>query len=112
IGVLASRYPDRSFPTVSPELRVVADPVIARTAAWYEFFPRSCPGKKGAHGTFADCERHLAEIAEMGFDIVYFPPIHPIGRSYRKGKNNNPKAETGDAGSPWGIGAAEGGHKS
>ena len=106
------RHPDRRFAThYDRELRVVVDPVLARFGAWYEMFPRSCPGKAGAHGTFKDVEAHLPRIAEMGFDVLYFPPIHPIGRAYRKGKNNSPVCQPGDPGSPWGIGAAEGGHK-
>ena len=107
-----ARYPDRRFSTVHPELRVVVDPVLARFGAWYEMFPRSCPGKEGTHGTFKDCEKQLERIARMGFDILYLPPIHPIGRAFRKGKNNNPAAQPDDVGSPWGIGAEEGGHKS
>jgi starch synthase (maltosyl-transferring) len=110
---LMARFPDRRFSTVArPELRVMVDPVLARFGAWYEMFPRSCPGKEGAHGTFKDCEKHLSRVAGMGFDILYLPPIHPIGRAYRKGKNNHPVAQPDDVGSPWGIGASEGGHKS
>ena len=109
---LMARYPDRHFSTTHPELHIVVDPVLARFGAWYEIFPRSCPGKRGAHGTFKDCERHLPRVASMGFDILYLPPIHPIGRAFRKGKNNNPSSQPDDVGSPWGIGAAEGGHKS
>jgi len=86
------------------ELRVTVDPVKARFSTWYEMFPRST-------GTFNDCAGLLPEIKEMGFDVLYFPPIHPIGTSFRKGKNNSPKAEPGDPGSPWGIGGKEGGHK-
>ncbi|MFD2518726.1 alpha-1,4-glucan--maltose-1-phosphate maltosyltransferase [Salinimicrobium flavum] len=80
-------------------------------SAWYEFFPRSASPEKGRHGTFKDCENVLPEVADMGFDVVYFPPIHPIGRSHRKGLNNAVDAEEGDPGSPWAIGAKEGGHK-
>lgn len=110
-GVMA-RYPDRSHATrYGRELRVVVDPVLARTGAWYEMFPRSCPGRSGAHGTFKDVEAHLPRIAEMGFDVLYFPPIHPIGEAFRKGKNNNPKCQPGEPGSAWGIGGKEGGHK-
>ena len=112
LAQVAARYPDRQFATLHPELRVVVDPVLARTSAWYEMFPRSCPGKAGPHGTFADCEKQLPRISKMGFDVLYLPPIHPIGRSFRKGKNNNPTAQPDDVGSPWGIGASEGGHKS
>jgi starch synthase (maltosyl-transferring) len=109
---LALRYPDRRFATEStPELAIIVDPVRARFSSWYEFFPRSTSEKLGAHGTFADCERRLPYIAEMGFNVVYMPPIHPIGRMFRKGPNNNPESQPGDAGSPWAIGATEGGHK-
>ncbi len=112
LAMLAHRYPDRSHATrYERELKVSVDPVLARTGAWYEIFPRSCPGKKGAHGTFQDVERFLPRVAEMGFDVLYLPPIHPIGQSFRKGKNNNPTCQPGEPGSPWGIGAAEGGHR-
>lgn len=80
-------------------------------SSWYEFFPRSASPEKGRHGTFKDCEKVLPEIAKMGFDVVYFPPIHPIGRSHRKGVNNAVNSQEGDPGSPWAIGAKEGGHK-
>ncbi|GIW81870.1 MAG: alpha-1,4-glucan:maltose-1-phosphate maltosyltransferase [Gemmatales bacterium] len=93
------------------ELRVVVEPVKARFSTWYEMFPRSCAGEPGKHGTFRDCENRLPYIAEMGFDVLYFPPIHPIGRSFRKGKNNSLTCTPDDVGSPWGIGSEEGGHK-
>jgi starch synthase (maltosyl-transferring) len=109
---LALRYPDRRFATESDrELWIVVDPMRARFSSWYEFFPRSTAKVPGVHGTFADCEKRLTTIAEMGFNVVYLPPIHPIGRLFRKGKNNSPEAEPGDCGSPWAIGSAEGGHK-
>ena len=109
---LALRYPDKRFATEStPELTIVVDPVQARFSSWYEFFPRSTAEKPGAHGTFADCEKRLPYVAEMGFNVVYLPPIHPIGRMFRKGPNNNPESQPGDFGSPWAIGATEGGHK-
>ena len=92
------------------DLAVIVERRRALFSAWYELFPRSCCGEPGGHGTFRDCERLLPEIARMGFDVVYFPPIHPIGRTNRKGKNNSVVAETEDPGSPWAIGAAEGGH--
>jgi starch synthase (maltosyl-transferring) len=109
---LVLRYPDKRFATESNhELTIVVDPVRARFSSWYEFFPRSTAENPGLHGTFADCEKRLPYIAEMGFNVVYMPPIHPIGRSFRKGKNNNPESQPGDHGSPWAIGAKEGGHK-
>ncbi len=112
VAAVAKRHPDRRLATRhSPELRVVVDPVLARFGAWYEMFPRSCPGRDGEHGTFADVERHLRRIADLGFDVLYLPPIHPIGRTFRKGRNNSPVCKPGDVGSPWGIGAVEGGHK-
>jgi starch synthase (maltosyl-transferring) len=92
------------------ELKVQVDPFLAQFGAWYELFPRSL-GRDG-HGTFRDVIRHLPRIAAMGFDILYLPPIHPIGHSFRKGKNNEPEGRPGEPGSPWAIGAAEGGHKS
>jgi starch synthase (maltosyl-transferring) len=84
----------------------------ARFSSWYEMFPRSAAAKPGIHGTFKDCERLLPYVASMGFDTLYLPPIHPIGRAHRKGKNNAVVCAASDPGSPWAIGAAEGGHKS
>ena len=92
-------------------LGVVVDDERARFSAWYELFPRSCAPAPGKHGTFKDCEVWLPRIAEMGFNVVYFPPIHPVGRVNRKGKNNTLTPGPDDVGSPWAIGAAEGGHK-
>ncbi|MGH7980384.1 MAG: maltotransferase domain-containing protein, partial [Limisphaerales bacterium] len=112
LDALMARYPDRRLASVyARELRVTVDPPLARFSAWYELFPRSL-GPEGRHGTFKDCEAALPRIAEMGFDILYLPPIHPIGKSFRKGKNNNPKSQPGEPGSPWAIGSSEGGHKS
>jgi starch synthase (maltosyl-transferring) len=105
LAVLASRYPDLTSATHYRELRVGVDSVKARFSTWYEMFPRS-------YGTFKDCERILPEIAEMGFDVLYFPPVHPIGHTHRKGKNNLCEAAPGEPGSPWAIGSKEGGHKS
>jgi starch synthase (maltosyl-transferring) len=108
---LMTRYPDRGFAhTYNKELSVTVDRARARFSTWYEFFPRSCASGK-RHATFKDCEARLAYVAAMGFDVVYLPPIHPIGRSFRKGKNNSLTCEPGDVGSPWAIGAMEGGHK-
>lgn len=112
LSELMERHPDRHLATrFDRELRVMVDPVLARFSAWYELFPRSL-GREGRHGTFRDVELHLPRIADMGFDVLYFPPIHPIGQSFRKGKNNNPVCQPGEPGSPWAIGAKEGGHKS
>ncbi len=80
-------------------------------SSWYEVFPRSTASVPGKHGTFKDVETVIPLVAEMGFDILYFPPIHPIGASFRKGKDNSPEARPGEPGSPWAIGGREGGHK-
>jgi starch synthase (maltosyl-transferring) len=93
-------------------LRMTVDPELARFSAWYEMFPRSFAPEAGRHGTFKGCEAQLPRIAKMGFDVLYLPPIHPIGKSFRKGKNNNVECSPGEPGSPWAIGSAEGGHKS
>jgi starch synthase (maltosyl-transferring) len=109
---LMGLYPDQRFITVyDKNLTVVVETVRARCSTWYEMFPRSCSPEAGGHGTFKDCEARLPYIAGMGFDVLYLPPIHPIGRTNRKGKNNNPVGGPDDVGSPWAIGAAEGGHK-
>ncbi|HST04192.1 MAG TPA: alpha-1,4-glucan--maltose-1-phosphate maltosyltransferase [Chloroflexia bacterium] len=97
--------------TYDRELDVVVEPVRARFGAWYEFFPRSCWEKDCTHGTFKICEDRLPYIKELGFDVVYLPPIHPIGHTRRKGKNNNVVAQADDVGSPWAIGSELGGHK-
>ncbi|HKS92145.1 MAG TPA: alpha-1,4-glucan--maltose-1-phosphate maltosyltransferase [Tepidiformaceae bacterium] len=109
-AILARKGIDRSlverFPVALP---LVADPPIARFGAWYEFFPRSARADD-LHATFADACRMLDYAAAMGFDIVYLPPIHPIGETHRKGKNNARIAQPDDTGSPWAIGAPSGGH--
>jgi starch synthase (maltosyl-transferring) len=105
-------HPDRSLATTyCQELAVVVDRQKARFSTWYEMFPRSCVPKPGHHGTFKDCEARLPYIAAMGFDVVYLPPIHPIGSTYRKGQNNATVASADDPGSPWGIGSPAGGHQ-
>jgi starch synthase (maltosyl-transferring) len=107
----ASRHPDLSFASVSErELTLWVDRERARFSSWYELFPRSTAADAGRHGTFADVELLLPEIAAMGFDILYLPPIHPIGRAFRKGPNNSVSSSPDDEGSPWAIGSAEGGH--
>jgi starch synthase (maltosyl-transferring) len=109
-GVLVSRYPDRTGSTTSkPVLELTVDRERARFGAWYEFFPRSTGGPN-VHGTFATAAEHLPVIADMGFDVVYLPPIHPIGTKFRKGVNNTLEAGPNNVGSPWAIGNAEGGH--
>ncbi len=94
------------------ECKIVVELAKANFSSWYEFFPRSSSLESGKHGTFKDCQKLLPRIASMGFDVIYFPPIHPIGKINRKGKNNTTKAEKGEVGSPWAVGSDEGGHKS
>ncbi|MFZ0589563.1 MAG: alpha-1,4-glucan--maltose-1-phosphate maltosyltransferase [Bryobacteraceae bacterium] len=107
------KHPDRSLATpYDRQLEIVVDPILGRFSAWYELFPRSTSPVAGQHGTFNDVRAKLESIAGLGFDILYLPPIHPIGRQFRKGKNNSPSAEPDDVGSPWAIGSVEGGHKS
>ena len=110
---MARHHPD---PTVcqhyEPHLVIEAERERARYSTWYEFFPRSAAAEPGAHGTFKDAEARLAYVAQLGFDVLYLPPIHPIGFAERKGKNNKQTADPGDVGSPWAIGAQSGGHKS
>jgi len=112
IEATMARVPDRRFASRPDRVyEVVVDPPRARFSAWYELFPRSA-GPAGRHGTFADVEARLDYVAEMGFDVLYLPPIHPIGVSFRKGPNNTETAGPNDPGSPWAIGSAEGGHTS
>jgi starch synthase (maltosyl-transferring) len=109
-AAIVARYSDRSLAS-SRSLELVADRKRAAFSSWYEMFPRSAGTEPGRHGTFSDVESRLPYLADMGFDVLYFPPIHPIGRINRKGTNNTLAAKPGDVGSPWAIGAAEGGHK-
>ena len=112
LAALMAKYSDRRWAvTYDKELRVNVDREKARFSTWYEMFPRSCASEPGVHGTLRDCEQRLPYVAGMGFDVLYLPPIHPIGRSFRKGKNNELGAGPDDLGSPWAIGAKEGGHK-
>ncbi len=112
LAKLAQRYPDRSLATrYHRELSVLVERPRAGFSTWYELFPRSAAAEPGRHGTFRDVAARLPEIAKMGFDVVYLPPIHPIGDAFRKGKNNTVDAQPGDVGSPWAIGGKEGGHK-
>jgi starch synthase (maltosyl-transferring) len=111
LNALMVLHADRSQATIyDKELTVVVDRERARFSTWYEMFPRSCGAEIGGHGTFQDCERRLEYVSSMGFDVLYLPPIHPIGRTHRKGKNNTEKATPEDVGSPWAIGSEEGGH--
>jgi len=112
VAELMAKHPDRRFATTyEKELAVVVDREKAGFSTWYEMFPRSSATQPGEHGSFKDCEARLPYIASMGFDVLYFPPIHPIGRAHRKGKDNVPEAASSDPGSPWAIGSEDGGHK-
>jgi starch synthase (maltosyl-transferring) len=109
---LVQKYPDGKFAvSYEKELKVVVDRKKGLFSTWYELFPRSCSQEPGQHGTFKGFERLLPEIAKMGFDVLYFPPIHPIGKTNRKGKNNVTQINPDDVGSPWAIGSNDGGHK-
>ena len=110
--LLMDRYPDKAFTTIYDKiLGLTVDPKKAGFSAWYELFPRSWSSEPDTHGTFTDCRRLLPMIAGMGFDVVYLPPIHPIGHTKRKGKNNALVASPGEPGSCWAIGNQDGGHK-
>lgn len=114
IASLVTRHPLRDLLTPGTVHHVWADRVRALHGAWYEMFPRSSGGTDSAgspvHGTFATAAKDLPRIAGMGFDVVYLPPVHPIGRTHRKGPNNALRAGPDDVGSPWAVGATEGGH--
>lgn len=111
VQTLLDRVQSPHFPTVyERELLVQVDRERARFSAWYELFPRSTSPQPGRHGTLQDVIKRLPYVAEMGFDVLYLPPIHPIGESFRKGRNNSVVAEPQDVGCPWAIGAADGGH--
>ena len=105
------KYPEKHLANSTKELKVYVDRTKARFSTWYEFFPRSASDEPNKHGTFKNCELRLEKISKMGFDVLYFPPIHPIGEVNRKGKNNTTTALEGDVGSCWGIGSQYGGHK-
>jgi starch synthase (maltosyl-transferring) len=111
LAELMRRAAARDFAVELPTpLAVTVDRARAGFSAWYELFPRSAGAIEGRHGTFADVEARLPYIASMGFDVLYLPPIHPIGRAHRKGPNNAEESRPGDPGSPWAIGSSEGGH--
>jgi starch synthase (maltosyl-transferring) len=109
-AAIVARYSDRSL-AATQTLELIVDRKRAAFSSWYELFPRSAAAERGSHGTFKDVETRLPYLAKMGFDVLYFPPIHPIGRINRKGTNNSLRAKPNDVGSPWAIGSAEGGHK-
>ena len=112
LEVLMATYPDRSTAAqYVPAPRVVVDREAAFFGAWYEFFPRSAEGRGDRGSTFRDCVARVNDAKTMGFDVIYFPPIHPIGHTNRKGKNNSITCEPGDPGVPWAIGSEAGGHK-
>lgn len=113
VETLMRQNPDREFAArFEPVLRVQVDRPRAAFSTWYELFPRSASPEPGRPGTLRDVEALLPEISRMGFDVLYLPPIHPIGETNRKGANNSPLASSEDPGSPWAIGSGEGGHKS
>lgn len=109
LALAEEHFRPRDLTSYHRELAVQVDREAARFAAWYEMFPRSC-GVDGCHGTFADASESLPRLAELGFDVIYLPPIHPIGTTNRKGRNNALNADADDPGSPWAIGSAFGGH--
>ncbi len=112
LEVLMATYPDRSAAAqYAPAPRVVVDRQAALFGAWYEFFPRSAEGRGDRGSTFRDCLPRVDDAKAMGFDVIYFPPIHPIGHTNRKGRNNSITCEPGDPGVPWAIGSEAGGHK-
>ena len=106
-----TKHPQKISANTSKDYQVYVDRLKASFSTWYEFFPRSASEHQGVYGTFKDCERLLPRVAKMGFDTLYFPPVHPIGEVNRKGKNNTTNAHEGDVGSAWGIGSRFGGHK-
>jgi starch synthase (maltosyl-transferring) len=108
----ANRYPDLTLASRTEDFSLRVERERARFSTWYELFPRSASKVPGRHGSFADVEARLPEIAAMGFDVLYLPPISPIGEAFRKGPNNDVVAQPGDEGSPWAVGSIEGGHKS
>lgn len=111
LAELMAKYPDLRFATRhQPVHAIVADRERARFSTWYELFPRSTSREPGRHGTFRDVIARLPYVARMGFDVLYLPPIHPIGMAFRKGKNNSVTAEPGEPGCPWAIGSSVGGH--
>lgn len=111
LTALASCYPDTALETrYERTLAVDVDRERARFSTWYELFPRSQGRDVETHGTLRDVEAKLPYLQALGFDVLYLPPIHPVGRSFRKGRNNAVQASEGEVGSPWAIGAAEGGH--
>ncbi|MES2704888.1 MAG: alpha-1,4-glucan--maltose-1-phosphate maltosyltransferase [Bacteroidota bacterium] len=113
IASLLCRCRDKNAVTLHPDtFSILVDPKRAEFSTWYELFPRSAATTADTHGTFKDVKALVPGIANMGFDVIYLPPIHPIGEKNRKGKNNSLTTQPGDPGSPWAIGSKDGGHKS
>jgi starch synthase (maltosyl-transferring) len=119
VAEILAEYPLREFVTRSGRMPVLCERLRALYGSWYEFFPRSegvqfdpMGRREPVSGTLRTAARRLEAIADMGFDVVYLPPVHPIGSTFRKGRNNTLEARPGDPGSPWAIGAPEGGHDS
>ncbi|MEU0408949.1 alpha-1,4-glucan--maltose-1-phosphate maltosyltransferase [Streptomyces griseorubiginosus] len=110
VDAVLARYPLRELITASESLPLLVERERALFGSWYEFFPRSEGTPETPHGTFRTAARRLPAIAAMGFDVVYLPPIHPIGTTFRKGRNNTLSAGPDDVGVPWAIGSPEGGH--
>ncbi|MFI0072867.1 maltotransferase domain-containing protein, partial [Streptomyces sp. NPDC017227] len=110
VDAVLARHPLRELVTTSDPLPLLVERERALYGAWYEFFPRSEGTPTQPHGTFRTAARRLPAIAAMGFDVVYLPPIHPIGTTHRKGRNNTLSATPDDVGVPWAIGSPEGGH--
>jgi starch synthase (maltosyl-transferring) len=109
---LVADFPFKQFETENDQqLKIKVERKKALFSSWYEFFPRSSSPQPGVHGTFKDAEAQIPRVAELGFDVLYFPPVHPVGEINRKGKNNSTTAMPGEPGSPWAIGSKDGGHK-
>lgn len=111
LAFLMALFPDRDLAYSSQVVALIVEPVLARCSAWYEFFPRNAFGDPARHSGFRDCLPRLDQARDMGFNVIYLPPIHPIGESNRKGKNNSVTCQPGDYGSPWAIGGKAGGHR-
>ncbi len=108
---LMTRYTESARAANSTVHTIFVDRATARFSSWYELFPRSASSDAKRHGTFADVQKQLEYVARLGFDILYLPPIHPIGETGRKGRDGSTMAAPGDPGSPWAIGGEAGGHK-
>src|SRR5205823_1050855 len=112
LEVLMATYPDRSNATeYAPAPRVIVDRPAALFGAWYEFFPRSAQGRRDRGSTFRDCLPRVDDAKAMSSDVIYSPPIQPIGHTNRKGRNNSITCKPGDPGVPWAIGSEAGGHQ-